>query len=559
MAELAAFDSAGVTRMIEERRFDEAAARVDEVLTADPSNLLAMLSRLRLFIAVGQTAEAVALSERLTRKFPRNKWVAAGRIDALLAAGDLPAARESFLGMEAPTEADAPLVTRMITAVTQADPDRASRIALLEKAAEAWPGSQAVLTKLALQTYLDGRGQDAAAILAKAEALGPLPAYTKTLREALLTASGDHAAAVEALSATEATNPGDSETTRRLVRMLAAAGRFDDAAEKLSEALDRWPLDWLVLYRLNRTFLTPQQDAAVFAELKATLDTGEPTALWRLQFAQFAQRAGHTDLAAEILRELSDGTAASHIAAPNLAALERALADGAGPSRVDLDMTRDVTIVRADDAVATVVVFGSLVGGIGHLPFTVVDPMLARLPVNVVYLRDRSGMAFLRGVASLGPNEATTVTALRILVAGLGAKRIVTTGSSISGYSATRYGLAMGADATVSFAGPTALAQGRSDSRNASLGMEEIQAVARGSGDLADRIAAAEDFTLTLVVGSDFAPDARSAEKVAALANVNIVELPGVEHHFAALAAIAQGRYLPLLESAINEGADAPD
>ena len=94
----------------------------------------------------------------------------------------------------------------------------------------------------------------------------------------------------------------------------------------------------------------------------------------------------------------------------------------------------------------------------GNLPIAFLDALLATHDVNVVYLRDFQKRAFLRGVGTLGTDEAQTMSALRRLLAELGAPRTFVMGSSSGGFSALRYGALLGANDAISFAGPTLIA-----------------------------------------------------------------------------------------------------
>lgn len=549
MSDAPTWDGQSVTRMIAERRLDEASARVSETLAKTPSYLPAQLAQARILLGSGKADDAVALLSPIARDRPNNPWVSALLIDALIATGRLGHAQETLLSMPAPNDGEDKMIAAMLANFVQAMPSFDARIEFLERVVAHWPASQAALLKLAGQKFLVADGEAAVGILERAEDLGPLPAYGRRLREGLVMARGDHAAAVTFLQAQLAEDPSRRDTARRLIRALAAAGAFEEAAQHLIDALTRWPDEWLLLYRANRLFLSAERDEEVFQLLTQAANVAEHSDLWRLQYALFALRTGRADLAQTALATL-DGTAAATIANATADALDELGAPG--KARIGLDVSVDFDVVRVPDAVATVVVFGNLIGGVGHLPLYLIDPLLSDLPVNVIYLRDPYGLAYLRGVPSLGPDEAATADALAARVAELGAPRVVTTGSSISGYAATRYGLFIGADATVSFAGPIALqldpAEENRATRQTALGMQELRAVAGGTGDLSAALEeAGERFFFTSVVGSQHEPDIKRVSGVRDFANVDVVTLPDVDHHFSALEAVADGTFMEVL------------
>jgi len=549
MADAIAWDGPAVIRMIEERRFDEAASRVSEILDSQPWHLPASIARARLLIAQGQTKEALELAEELAKRLPNNVWIASVRVDALVATGRIADAKTLFLGLLPPQPGSDVPVSAMVNAILKADPEIDQRLAFLGKALEAWPDSQLLLLKLATQNYVAARAPEAIRFLKMAEALGPLPEHAREIKDGLVGLLGDRDEAIRYLSERVAETPGSLDAMRHLIRLLAATGRFEAAGDRLIEGVERWPGDWRIAYRANHTMLDEARDARVFEHMKTAADAAGAGDLFLLQFAQFALRSGRDDLAAGLLATLAERPSTRHIAGPMSAALAKARGFAVEPPRIEGDVATDFEVVTVDGARATLVVFGSLVGGVGHLPFHLIDPILAQLPVNVVYLRDPYGMAYLNGVPSLGADEAATIEALAEIVAELGAERVVTMGTSIAGYAAARYGLAIGADATISFAGPIRLAVGPSTSRPVATAFEQLRNAASGTDDLTGALVDAGDtFHLAIVAGAEDGPDIDWASATATLDNVDVVPLEGVGHHFVAHASIAAGRFLPLLE-----------
>ncbi len=81
---------------------------------------------------------------------------------------------------------------------------------------------------------------------------------------------------------------------------------------------------------------------------------------------------------------------------------------------------------------------------------------LSRLPAHLLYLRDFSRSFFVGGIRSLG-YRASTLEALRSILASLAPKRIACFGTSSGVFPALQYGLDLEADAVLALAGTTNL------------------------------------------------------------------------------------------------------
>jgi hypothetical protein len=91
------------------------------------------------------------------------------------------------------------------------------------------------------------------------------------------------------------------------------------------------------------------------------------------------------------------------------------------------------------------------------MPVVLAHRWFGSQPASVVYLRDLRGMLGAGGYPSLGPDRAVSVARLRAILDRLGARRIVTLGASGGVFPALHYGIALGASASLCFAGPTDL------------------------------------------------------------------------------------------------------
>lgn len=112
----------------------------------------------------------------------------------------------------------------------------------------------------------------------------------------------------------------------------------------------------------------------------------------------------------------------------------------------------DVIISQIGGSGTTILAFC----GFGQQLFTTLrafDTFAASAGASVVYLRDASHLAFLRGVRSLGTDREKTLKALRQILVHLGTRRLVTFGCSGGGYPAVRYGIDIDADRIVVLSG----------------------------------------------------------------------------------------------------------
>ena len=107
--------------------------------------------------------------------------------------------------------------------------------------------------------------------------------------------------------------------------------------------------------------------------------------------------------------------------------------------------TSDVQIVRRDSD-TVLLAFCGKAGRVG-LPLPMMNRWLGQLGASVVYIRDLDRRHFLGGLASLGPDRATTLDGLRRLVDEMGGRRVLCFGNSAGAFGALGYGVALGADA----------------------------------------------------------------------------------------------------------------
>jgi hypothetical protein len=209
----------------------------------------------------------------------------------------------------------------------------------------------------------------------------------------------------------------------------------------------------------------------------------------------------------------------------------------------------EIQVVRRSDCDAVLLCFCAREGTLGF-PLNFIHEWLGRLPVSLIYIKDFRDLYGTRGYASLGPDRASSVAALRRLARDLGGKRIYVLGASFGGYPALYYGLQVGAEGVFSLGGMTDLTR----DFNESLGplprhyLNFIQQVPEHATNLRDIYAAAERPPHVLLAFSAEHPrDRPQAERLAGLPTVELISVSGESHHNVVHPLIRKGQFLPLL------------
>jgi len=345
--------------------------------------------------------------------------------------------------------------------------------------------------------------------------------------------------------------PEQPDIYRRLTSLLQRARDFSRAADVFEEAARRWPLDWMLLFRLNRLPIERRRLARVFDVFAASADKAlAENERFRFHFALSCLHCGQVDRGYELLRQQFCQPVDSQ-AAPVLKALgARSMRGWVSGSRLVDNRTREVQVTRTANARATVVLTTGI--AFGYLPLALVDTLFAQHGVNVIYVRDFGIRACLRGVPSLGRNEDETVAALLQLKAKLGAARTIVMGSSSGGFTALRYGCLMQADFAISFSGQSALATYHASTRrsvwnpnffvNALLERESDLPL-----DLVPILAKPSRTRFRQYFGENAAEDARQARRLEGLPGVEVIPVSGVSDHYVLDHMIGDGSFDALL------------
>jgi tetratricopeptide (TPR) repeat protein len=174
----------------------------------------------------------------------------------------------------------------------------------------------------------------------------------------------------------------------------------------------------------------------------------EHPSLRRLLRAQLAD--GFPAAFEEALREKPGGAGESEAERQMRGIDSHAPTEGLLRSPLIQDPKREILVGRLRNAESAVLVFTASNDSVS-IPLRSFDRFMASLPVSVVYLKDFQRLRFMNGVRSLASDYRGTVEALRKLLAGLGAKRLVTMGHCVGGTAALCYGVDLGAERAIAF------------------------------------------------------------------------------------------------------------
>jgi amino acid adenylation domain-containing protein len=130
-------------------------------------------------------------------------------------------------------------------------------------------------------------------------------------------------------------------------------------------------------------------------------------------------------------------------------------ASAGGPIAFDEDPNREVQIVERPDAAAAIVLFCGNRRGLG-VPIRVIHQWFGRLPATLIYLRDLRREHYFSGLRTFGPDRDATLASLRAIV---GSRRTICVGTSSGAVAALHFGLDLGAESAIVFAGPLNFSQ----------------------------------------------------------------------------------------------------
>lgn len=532
--------------------------RLNDAMVQRPRDLRLKFAQGDLLAKTGRADQALAMLRGLKETHPTNPWVALRIVRVLLGKGEVEEAAATFVaGVWNSTLSEAETVGALsdIASALRGYPARRSFLTSLLAGSAS---DRFVLVKLGSLAFREGDRAEATRLFDAAAALGPLPAEAGPLHLELLMVSGRAndalAAALDILRA----RPDRLDVARRAILAARLARRTDVLVPLLQRTLERWPNDWLLVFRYNRALCPFDLDHALFLKLGAHADALAADDRWMFQFALACLRHEDTGRALAILRRLKPDSPVAHMSEPLLAAMgSRPDEAWCNPRGISNDPAEDVQVRRVPDARATLIVLAGVQGGLGYLPYSHADVLLGSLPANVIYLKDRNELAFTGGVASLGPDERATVAALKEMLMQLGGVPAITLGASLGGASAVRLGSLLGARAALSFAGPlqwSAAETGDDDSEvsRSRLRNAMYSAFTNVDTSLVDMIAASPATEVHHFYGEGHQIDAQVVETLRDLPNFQRHAVSGCDHHYVMSHMIATGAFDQFLRRVIE-------
>ena len=511
--------------------------------------------------ATGQTAAAEACFRDAMRSHPSNPWPAIRLLELLLAGRRTNEAASLFAATVWPGPAPAQTRLPFLSRITSAIGDLAERRGFLDTLMRDAPEDRFVLAKRVALSLRQRDRAEAEALLDRARALGPLPDDAQVLALEIMITATRFDEALALANALRARFPDRPDFVRRAIQAAHFLGREAEMVALLDEALERWPGDWLMVFRYNRCTVPMADDRRLFARLAAHRPSMDGNERWLFQYVVACLRHGRTAEAMATLALVQDTGPAGSMAAPLRAALARLPAEDWRSTRgVVNDPAQEMQVVTRADARATLVLLAGVQGGLGYLPMDHTDALMAGLPVNVVYLRDLDHRGFTGGMRGLGPGPEDMIAALRRITEPFGLP-VVTFGSSIGGVAAIRTALDLRAHAAISFAGPIhlgAMTEEEEDQPGEGARSTIFGQFAAADLSLVERVRQQPGVGVYQCYGADFAPDVADAELLRGLPNAVLIPVPGCADHFAIEHMIADGSFVAIIERAIAAGPARP-
>lgn len=366
----------------------------------------------------------------------------------------------------------------------------------------------------------------------------PGTSFSLMLHANLLSTQGNFVKATELLERENNKDILDAHAYRLLISLKQVQMQFVEAGELLESCLAKWPEDWILIFRLNKSPLPEILFEKIFQNLSEYFDS-YPLKYAELgyEFAITCLQAGAIGKAKKLLNEI--------LTDPKCNAKARNLLEGLSKnnfsdsqfknSRFKDDRCSDFQIVRSTKPSTTAIIVFAM-NSINDWPLEMIDSTLESLNSHIIYLRDFQRKAFLGGVKSLGNSEKETIEKLHVVLNHLGIDNIITLGASFCGYAAFKYGATLQAKHAISYAGPNNLHTYYSDTPPSvwnylyfiQLKTNRPEYVAN---DLLPLIVDSTATTFHQFYGGANSRDSIQAERLSALTNVLITKIQGVDDH----------------------------
>ena len=242
---------------------------------------------------------------------------------------------------------------------------------------------------------------------------------------------------------------------------------------------------------------------------------------------------------------------ASDIDADTRARIDGVLAEGMAPGQQApfVLLTHGVQVLIPARATTVVVVFSGLDHG-WALNFSELSALLAPMDVGLMFLQDFQRDFYLCGIASLAPDYAGTVEALRRLLPRPGL-RLFCLGVSGGGFAALHYGAALGAERSLLFAAQTNGAPGamQLDARAKIAYRRILQKAPERVVDTRPLLEAnPAGPRIDLWYGEQMPRDRQHALHLQGVPNVHLHPIDGLSAHDVVTHLKAVGRFEPLLK-----------
>jgi hypothetical protein len=427
----------------------------------------------------------------------------------------------------------------LMHAILRALPDDAARLDWLDTVLDGSPEDAAILTRQAAMHFRVGRSAEARLLLERARQAGGVPSESIPLCIDVMIVEGDFTGAGRAAADLMATSPDRPDLMSKAILAARLADDQATSAELLRQAVTRWPDHPLVLSRWNRLAFDRRLDGDLFDRVRDLWVAGASerdrfTPMWKYHFALAAIRMGEVTHALAALQQVEqDDTPTANEVRRLRAMVDHALRLPQPEGRTAYgDLADPDTLVTRADARANLLVFHGMMTNFGGLPYPMLDRILAALPVNVLYLRDRSPFCFGSGRSTLGATPEETCAAIHDRLRPVAHLPLVTLGASAGGRAAVDFGLRLGARGVLSMAGQVTAAGDGPESAVARFGykLKVLQAVGAEEFSLLPRLAAAPGMRLIHAHSRDHAFDAGVARALRALDHVEIIETEGQQH-----------------------------
>lgn len=369
----------------------------------------------------------------------------------------------------------------------------------------------------------------------------------------LLLITGKHAQSVEICQRLMDETPDRADYKRNYLRHLMAADRTEDLEQWLPQVLEAHPSDWMLAFFLHRARVSAEVLHRCFDILTPPDVNSDPR--YCLHYAVGALAVGNLSAAEAAMQfEVPDSIAYARSFKTVVDQLAR---DRWVPSdRFVDDPSKTVQVVRAGANKPTIVICISNTGiNFSFLSLGLVDSLLARYDVNVIYLRETRRMAFHSGIVGMGPDQAETLASIDRLHEELGSSKRIFLGCSLGGYGAARYAHHGDNDAVLSFAGATHLFEFTDLAIPKNLqaaqfltGLQMRKSIPHQDSDLLPLIAASNVRHIHFH-GEHEALDTGQAERISACSNVETHAVPEASDHFIFGYCVANG----MLDQALRD------